>query len=185
LEIGRRPTGPAPFFDDVDRGYVVAQLEGRMDAPVDLTVSVRRSSPLLLPGAAPVEAGDEARPGGGQGEEARPGGGQGEEARPGGGPGDEARRAEQLGREVAALEPRIRLTVTDEGAGEIPAFTVASRAVAGAVRFLGVPRVNGFRAWLEALRRASTGDPGVPPEWARALAALPRPVHAQVFATPT
>jgi hypothetical protein len=175
LEIGRRPTGPAPFFDDVDRGYVVAQLEGRMDAPVDLTVSVRRSSPLLLPGAAPVEAGDEARPGGG------PGG----EARPGGGPGDEARRAEQLGREVAALEPRIRLTVTDEGAGEIPAFTVASRAVAGAVRFLGVPRVNGFRAWLEALRRASTGDPGVPPEWARALAALPRPVHAQVFATPT
>jgi len=45
--------------------------------------------------------------------------------------------------------------------------------------------VNGFRAWLEALRRASTGDPGVPPEWARALAALPRPVHAQVFATPT
>lgn|GEM_PF-3205032 len=175
MEIGRRPTGPAPFFDDVDRGYVVAQLEGRMDAPVDLTVSVRRSSPLLLPGAAPVEAGDEARPGGG------PGG----EARPGGGPGDEARRAEQLGREVAALEPRIRLTVTDEGAGEIPAFTVASRAVAGAVRFLGVPRVNGFRAWLEALRRASTGDPGVPPEWARALAALPRPVHAQVFATPT
>jgi len=175
LEIGRRPTGPAPFFDDVDRGYVVAQLEGRMDAPVDLTVSVRRSSPLLLPGAAPVEAGDEARPGGG------PGG----EARPGGGPGDEARRAELLGREVAALEPRIRLTVTDEGAGEIPAFTVASRAVAGAVRFLGVPRVNGFRAWLEALRRASTGDPGVPPEWARALAALPRPVHAQVFATPT
>ena len=175
MEIGRRPTGPAPFFDDVDRGYVVAQLEGRMDAPVDLTVSVRRSSPLLLPGAAPVEAGDEARPGGG------PGG----EARPGGGPGDEARRAEQLGREVAALEPRIRLTVTDEGAGDIPAFTVASRAVAGAVRFLGVPRVNGFRAWLEALRRASTGDPGVPPEWARALAALPRPVHAQVFATPT
>jgi hypothetical protein len=103
-----------------------------------------------------------------------------------GGPGGEnGRESKTLGREVAALEPRIRLTVTDEGAGEIPAFTVASRAVAGAVRFLGVPRVNGFRAWLEALRRASTGDPGVPPEWARALAALPRPVHAQVFATPT
>jgi alkyl hydroperoxide reductase subunit AhpF len=155
LEIGRRPTGPAPFFDDVDRSYVVAQLEGRMDAPVDLTVTVRRSSPLLLPGAAPVES------------------------------AEEARRAEQLGREVAALEPRIRLTVTDEGAGDIPAFTVASRATAGAVRFLGVPRVNVFRALLETLRRASTGDPGVAPEWARALAALPRPVHAQIFATPT
>lgn len=165
MEIGRRPTGPAPFFDDVDRGYVVAQLEGRMDAPVDLTVTVRRSSPLLLPGAAPLEGA--------------------EEARPGGGPGDEARRAEQLAREVAALEPRIRLTVSDEGAGDVPAFTVASRASAGSVRFLGVPRVNGFRALLEALRRASTGDPGVAPEWARALDRLPRPVHAQVFATPT
>ena len=155
MEIGQRPTGPAPFFDDVDRGYVVAQLEGRMDAPVDLTVTVRRSSPLLLPGATPPEG------------------------------AEEARRAEQLAREVAALEPRIRLTVSDEGAGDVPAFTVASRASAGSVRFLGVPRVNGFRALLEALRRASTGDPGVAPEWARALDRLPRPVHAQVFATPT
>jgi hypothetical protein len=48
VEIGRKPSGAVPFFDDVDRGYVVAQLEGRMDAPVDLIVAVRRTSPLLL-----------------------------------------------------------------------------------------------------------------------------------------
>jgi hypothetical protein len=144
LDLGRRVTG---FFDDVDRNYVVAQLEGRMEAPVDLTVSVRRSSPLALqppPGA------------------------------------EEAARAEQLGRELAALEPRIRLTVTEEGAGDVPVLTVAGR-----VRFLGVPRVNLFRALLETIRRASTGDHGVPPEWAQALAELPRPVHLRVFATPT
>lgn len=133
------------LFDDVDRSFVVAQLEGRMDAPVDLTVAVRRSSPLApAPGA------------------------------------EEAARAERLGRELAALEPRIRLTVTDEGAGDVPVLTVAGR-----VRFVGVPRVNLFRALLEAIRRASTGDHGLADGWARALDGLPRPVHAQVFATPT
>ena len=149
MELGR---GPAPFFDDVDRSYVVAQLQGRMDAPVDLTVLARRSSPLLL---TPAEG------------------------------AEEAARAERLAQELAALEPRIRVTVTDEGAGDVPVFAVASRASAGSVRFVGVPRVNLFRALLEAVRRASTGEHGLAEGWADALAALPRPVHARVFATPT
>jgi hypothetical protein len=136
-----------PSFDDVDRSYVVAQLEGRMDAPVDLTVSVRRSSPLALQQAAGAE---------------------------------EAAHAERLGRELASLEPRIRLTVTEEGAGDVPVFTVAGR-----VRFVGVPRTNLFRALLETIRRSSTGDHGLADGWAHALDALPRPIHAQVFATPT
>ena len=144
MELGRRS---ASFFDDVDRSYVVAQLEGRMDAPVDLTVSVRRSSPLLLnpaPGA------------------------------------EEAARAEQLGRELASLEPRVRMTVTEEGAGDVPRFTVAGR-----VGFVGVPRVNLFRALLDTIRRASTGDHGLAPDWVEALDRLRQPVHVEVFATPT
>ncbi len=144
MELGRRSAG---FFDDVDRSYVVAQLEGQMDAPVDLTVAVRRTSPLLLqpsPGA------------------------------------EEAARAEQLANELAVLEPRVRVTVTEEGADDVPVLTVADR-----VRFVGVPRVNLFRALLETIRRASTGDHGVPEEWADALRRLPRPVRARVFATPT
>jgi alkyl hydroperoxide reductase subunit AhpF len=149
MQLGR---GPASFFDDVDRSYVVAQLEGRMDAPVDLTVVARRSSPLLL---APAEG------------------------------AEEAARAVRLAEELAALEPRIRLTVTGEGAGDVPVFAVASRASAGTVRFVGVPRVNLFRALLEAVRRASSGDHGLAEGWTEALAALPRPVHARVFATPT
>jgi hypothetical protein len=148
VELGRRPTaGAAGFFDDADRSYVVAQLEGRMDAPVDLTVAVRRASPLLL------------------------------DAPPG---ADEARRAEQLARELAALEPRVRAAVTEDGAGDVPVFTVAGR-----VRFVGVPRVNLFRALLDTIRRASTGEHGVAGEWVEALDRLPRPVHARVFATPT
>jgi hypothetical protein len=118
-----------------------------MEAPVDLEISVHRSSPLALhrdPGA------------------------------------EEAAHAERLGRELASLEPRIRLTVTDDGAGDVPILTVAGR-----IRFVGVPRVNLFRALLETVRRVSTGDHGLPEGWAQALATLPRPVHAQVFATPT
>jgi len=123
-----------------------------MDAPVDLTVVARRSSPLAMVPAAGAE---------------------------------EAARAERLTQELAALEPRIRVTVTDEGAGDVPAITVASRASAGAVRFVGVPRVNLFRVLVGAVRRASTGEHGLPAGWPEALAALPKPVHAQVFATPT
>ena len=123
-----------------------------MDAPVDLTVVARRSSPLLL---APAEG------------------------------AEEAARAERLAQELAALEPRIRVTVTTDGAGDVPVFTVASRASAGTVRFVGVPRVNLFRALLEAVRRASTGEHGLAGGWAEALVALPQPVHARVFATPT
>lgn len=144
MEIGRRP---ASFFDDVDRSFVVAQLEGRMDAPVELTVTARRSSPLALTPAPGAE---------------------------------EAAHAERLGRELASLEPRIRLTVTDDGAGDVPVFTVAGR-----VRFVGVPRMNLFRTLLETIRRSSTGDHGLAEGWAEALSQLPRPVHARVFATPT
>lgn len=118
-----------------------------MDAPVDLTISARRSSPLALVPAAGAE---------------------------------EAAWAARLGNELSALEPRVRVTVTEEGAGDLPVFTVAGR-----VRFVGVPRMHLFRALLETVRRASTGDHGLPEGWAPALAALPRPVHAQVFATPT
>ena len=122
-------------------------------------MAVGRTSPLLLPGAAAAAA-----PAGGRG-------------------GDEARRAEQLGREIAALVPKVRLTVSEDG-DDLPAFTVRGRDV-GPIRFLGIPRVNLFRMFLEAIHRASTHDHGFDHDWARDLRALPADVGAAVFATPT
>jgi len=142
------------LFDDIDRAYVVAQMEGAMEAPVDVSVSVHRVSRLLLPGGA-LDSG-----------------------------ADLAHQAEQLGRELADLEPRIRVTVTDS-TDALPVFSVAGRDGGGVVRFVGQPRVNLFRALLEAIRRASTGDHGVSDDDARRLRALPRAVGARVFATPT
>ena len=128
-----------------------------MDAPVDLTVSVRRSSSLLLPG------GDDNGVGG----------------------GEVAGQAEQLARELASLEPRIRVTTSDAPPDRaLPLFSVESRG-GGGVSFLGQPRTNLFRALLETIRRASTGDHGLDEAEAARLRALPRPVNARVFATPT
>lgn len=154
MELGRRPQGPVAFFDDVDRGYVVAQLEGRMDEPVEIELAVRRGSPLLLPGGGGSPAASE-----------------------------EARRAERFVEELGALVPQLRVRVVDAGY-DIPVFTLASRGVGG-IRFLGVPRVNLFRAVLETIRRMSTHDHGLAQDWTRALAGLGADVHALVFATPT
>ncbi len=154
MQLGRGPVGPVPFFDDVDRAYVVAQLEGAMDAPVDLEVSVRRTSRLLLPGAPADDGGS-----------------------------DDARQAQQLAEELAALEPRIRVVVS-EAPDPLPRFSVDCRA-GGGVTFVGQPRANLFRALLETIRRASNADHGMDADQVRHLSHLPRPVHARVFATPT
>jgi alkyl hydroperoxide reductase subunit AhpF len=154
VELGRRPQGPAAFFDDIDRAYVVAQLEGAMDEPVDLELAVRRGSPLLMPGAATGPSASE-----------------------------EARRAERFAHELGALVPGLRVQVR-EADHDVPVFTLGTRG-SGRIRFVGVPRVNLFRAVLETIRRASTHDHGLPADWARPLAGLADDVHALVFATPT
>lgn len=153
MDLGRRPADAAAFFDDIDRAYVVAKLEGAMDEPVDLGLSVRRFSGLVLPGA---QAGGGGMTGG---------------------------QAERLGRELAALEPRIRLTVSDSS-DELPVFAVDGRG-GGGVRFVGQPRGNLFRALIDAIRRASTGEHGLDDDQSAALRRLPRPVRSRVFATPT
>jgi hypothetical protein len=153
-----RPGGGEPdrFLDDVDRAYVVAQLEGRLEEPVALRVVRDRASPLLVPGPLGAPA-DPA----------------------------EHRRAERLAREVAALVPAVTVEV-DERAGDplTPRLALGGPA-GGRVRFVGVPRVNLFRLLLEAVRRASTRDWDLPPDRLRSLGRLPAPVRLLAFATPT
>jgi alkyl hydroperoxide reductase subunit AhpF len=163
VELSRRPPGPVAFFDDVDRAYVVAQLEGAMDEPVDLELAVRRGSRLLLPGlpGPNAVAGADAGPAA----------------------SEEARRAERFAQELGALVPRLRVQVHDTD-HDVPLFTLGTRG-SRHIRFVGVPRVNLFRAVLETIRRASTHDHGLPPDWARAVGGLTDDVHALVFATPT
>jgi glutaredoxin-like protein len=115
--------------------------------------------------------------------------------------------AEQLLREVAALDPRIRLRVRgvigSPGAPaveRIPAILIAQDgrredpgvAARGAlddggarIRYYGIPAGFEFAAFLEDLVAVSRGDSGLSPQTRQALAGLTRDVHIQVFVTPT
>lgn len=156
IGVGRSGGGDDRYFDDVDRAYVVAQLEGRLEAPVTLRVVRGRASPLVLPGQ-PGPGTDAAEQG----------------------------RAERLAREIAALVPSVGVAVEEvAGDPDTPAIVVDG-AAGGRIRFLGVPRVNLFRMLLEAVRRASTRDWDLPPDRVRSLAGLAGPVTMRVFATPT
>jgi hypothetical protein len=155
MELGRRPPASAAFLDDVDRAYVVSQLEGAMDETVELRLAVTRTSPLVLPGMAATDVRAS----------------------------EEAGRAEQFATELGGLVRQLRTTVTDEPSA-VPAFSLACPG-GGTVRFLGLPRVNLFRLLLEAVRRASTRDHGFPTDQAAALRRLPAHAHLRVFATPT
>jgi alkyl hydroperoxide reductase subunit AhpF len=53
------------------------------------------------------------------------------------------------------------------------------------VRFYGVPHGYEFGSLLDAIRDVSHGDHGLAPQTVSALEALERPVHIQVFSTPT
>ncbi len=118
--------------------------------------------------------------------------------------------AEQLLRQVAALDPRIRLRVRgvlgDPGApavARIPAIIISAGAAregwaleagtpagdardgATRIRYYGVPAGFEFAAFLEDLVAVSRGDSGLSPHTRQALAGLTRDVHIQVFVTPT
>ena len=79
--------------------------------------------------------------------------------------------------------PGLRVHVRDAD-HDLPVLSVGTRG-SGRIRFVGVPRVNLFRAVLETIRRASTHEHGLPPDWAHAVGTLADDAHALVFATPT
>ncbi len=67
---------------------------------------------------------------------------------------------------------------------KIPATVVEGRKDYG-VRFYGAPAGYEFAALLDAIRTVSKGDSGLSKSALQRLAHLDRPVHIQVFVTPT
>ncbi|MHB1610784.1 MAG: hypothetical protein ACYCT0_03740 [Sulfobacillus sp.] len=53
------------------------------------------------------------------------------------------------------------------------------------VRFLGIPSGHEFGAFLEALKAVSTHTSGLSDQAREALATISKPLHIQVFTTPT
>jgi alkyl hydroperoxide reductase subunit AhpF len=112
-------------------------------------------------------------------------------------PGQECmfcRETRQLLEEVAVLSPQITLNVHDLvaeketaarlGVDRIPAI-VLSGAAKGRVRYLGIPSGYEFGGLIEDIVDVSRGSTDLSDKTRAALAGLTRPVHIQVYVTPT
>jgi alkyl hydroperoxide reductase subunit AhpF len=104
----------------------------------------------------------------------------------------------QLVEEVAALSDRIELDVRDfekdadlarqYGVDKIPAIVVLSGGAVPkphGIRLYGIPSGYEFSSFLEALKMVGRGEAPLSPATTLALQTITRPVHIQVFVTPT
>jgi len=92
-------------------------------------------------------------------------------------------RARGLLTEIASLSDRLSLRV-DEGGDPRPAIRLEG-AARGVVRFVGVPSGYEFPAFIESLVDVSRGASSLSQDTLMQLDTLDRPVHLQVFTTPT
>jgi len=106
--------------------------------------------------------------------------------------------SEQVARmmeELAELEPRIKVEALNfvldkekaEGLGikRIPAIAVMGESKDYGIRLYGLPTGYEFGTLVDAILDVSQGDSQLSAEARAALALLEKPVHIQVFSTPT
>jgi glutaredoxin-like protein len=100
----------------------------------------------------------------------------------------------QLLEEIAGLSDRLRLELRDiardrevaehYGVDKTPALVVQGEKDQG-IRFFGIPSGYEFGTLLETIRLVSGNDPELSPELLEKVGRIGRPVHLQVFVTPT
>ena len=102
---------------------------------------------------------------------------------------------EQLLRELLELSEKLELQVTNvqaepaaaeaAGIGRVPALELKGPGEGGRVRFFGLPSGYEFSTLIADIVDLSTGASQLSNEARQELAGLERPVHLQVFVTPT
>lgn len=113
----------------------------------------------------------------------------------------ESEEVKRLIEELATLDPRLSVEsknfVIDKDAAEalkvhhIPGVAILRAGTDGApdidygVRFFGLPMQYDFGVLIEGIVDVSKGDAGLDPATREALETLDKPVHLQVFTTPT
>ena len=100
----------------------------------------------------------------------------------------------ELAEEVAALSDQLSIETYDFvedkaladklGIDKIPAMAIIGAKDYG-VRLFGIPSGYEFGTLIEAIKLVSEGDSGLAPETRATVAKLQKPVHIQVFITPT
>jgi alkyl hydroperoxide reductase subunit AhpF len=107
----------------------------------------------------------------------------------------ESEQVKRLMEELGALDPQhlsvegLNFVLEKERAEAMGVTRTPAVAIVGSkdhgVRFYGTPQGYEFGTLLDAILDVSKGEPGLAPETVAALDALERPVHIQVFSTPT
>jgi alkyl hydroperoxide reductase subunit AhpF len=107
----------------------------------------------------------------------------------------ESEQVRRLVEELCALDPRLtyegvnfvleRERVEALGIARTPAVAILGAEKDYGIRFYGLPSGYEFGTLVDAVLDVSRGATLLGPETVAALQALPRPVHLQVFSTPT
>jgi alkyl hydroperoxide reductase subunit AhpF len=107
----------------------------------------------------------------------------------------ESEQVKRLVEELGQVDPRIQVEscnfILDKdrvealGIQRIPAIAILGAEKDYGIRMYGLPSGYEFGSLVEAILDVSSGDSGLGAETRAALAALDKPVHLQVFSTPT
>ncbi len=107
----------------------------------------------------------------------------------------ESEQVKRLVEELAALEPRItaesyNFVLDTEKVAALKVQRIPAIAILGAtkdfgIRMYGLPSGYEFGSLVDAILDVSSGDSGLSEPTREALKAVERPVHLQVFSTPT
>jgi hypothetical protein len=107
----------------------------------------------------------------------------------------ESEQVSRLVEELAALDDRLTAEpanfvldqerVRELGIARTPAVAVLGAEKDYGIRFYGMPSGYEFGTLVDAILDVSAGDSGLSEPTRQALAELARPVHVQVFSTPT
>jgi alkyl hydroperoxide reductase subunit AhpF len=107
----------------------------------------------------------------------------------------ESEQVRRLVEELAGLDPRLsaesynfvldREKAESMGIQRIPAIAVLGAAKDYGIRVYGMPSGYEFGSLVDAILDVSTADSGLSEETRAALKDVGRPIHIQVFSTPT
>jgi alkyl hydroperoxide reductase subunit AhpF len=107
----------------------------------------------------------------------------------------ESEQVKRLVEELAALDPRLSVEscnfvldtqrVQELGIRRTPAIAILAAEKDYGIRLYGLPSGYEFGTLVDAILDVSVGQSGLSAETKQALAGLEKPVHLQVFSTPT
>jgi glutaredoxin-like protein len=149
------------FIPETEAAALRAHLDKELEGPVSLDLFIEPKSAMVVPGRPDCELCEETR---------------------------------DLLEDVASLSDQITLTVhdvhtesdlaRDTGVSRVPTLVLRG-AARGVIRYLGIPAGLEFGTLLEDFAAVSRGTTMLTQESRTKLASLTKPVHVQVFVTPT